>query len=696
MKILILLTLCFALLVPAPGRAALLIQPNDRLAICGDSATANLGYSAYVEDYLLACQPIEGIHVSEFGWSAETAKDFEARLETDVAPFHPTVVMTCFGMNDGGYKALDADTAAAYQKAQTDMVEAFKKDGVRTIIVGSPRCVDPLTFNKDPAQGVAYNKTLHALADIDKAVAAKEGVVYADVFGATVTAMMTAKAHYGPKYVFDIGDQWNLVMASAFLKALGCDGNIGTITADFRAKTATVSAGHKILSFADQTLSVESDRYPLCFIHLYNSGVKPEPWIKGLLFPDSINRLLLVAKNLPSPRAKVIWHDQLNDSQDFTAAQLAQGINFATEFNDSPFGGHFENVNGGVVDQQQEERIIGSAFVRTGVRDAAADARRDAAFQKALAAVVPVTYNIRIQPLAADETQPPGPVNIIDDSDMSGDCDDAGAVALLNAFMNQGECRILACVVDGRDRDLSSGAAVQAINAYYGHPNIPIGANHGEAWIGATGSAYTLKIHQQFDPDFPTDDKLPAGVDVYRRALASAPNGSVVICSHGLMENLLALLNSKPDAISPLSGRELIRRKVRKLVIMGNTDKHDGSVIDTWPTKILYTTYVGSVIYTGQTLVNTPENNPVRVIYRLNGAENGRPSWDLTAAWLAVRGPGALWDVTYGGYRKVDPVTGESPWIDGPPTKEAYVMERMPSQEVAKLIDAELSRPPKP
>ena len=658
--------------------------------------TANCGYSAYVEDYLLACQPVAGVEVREFGWSAETAKDFVPRLDTHVAPFKPTVVMTCFGRIDGGGRALDSVTAATYRKAQTDMVEAFKKEGVRTIIVGSPPCVDPLTFNKDPTQGVIYNKTLGALAAIDKDVALKESVVYAGVFEATRAAMTTAKAHYGPKYVFDIGDQWNLVMASAFLKALGCSGNIGTLSANYAAKTATGSAGQKVLSFDDQTLAVESTRYPLCFINLYNSGVRPEPWIKSLLFPDSINRLLLVVKNLPSPRAKVIWHDQMNDSQDFTAAQLTQGINFATEFNDSPFGGHFENVNGGIVDQQQDERIAGSAFVQTGVKDAAEEAKRDAAFQKALAGFVPVTYNVRIQPLALDEKQPPGPVNVIVDTDMSSDCDDAGAVALLNAFMNQGECRLIAGVANGRDRDLSSGAVVQAINTYYGHPNIPIGANHGEAWIGTTGSAYTLKIHQQFDPEFPTDDKLPAGVDVYRKALSSAPDGSVVIASIGLMENLQALLESKPDAISPLSGRNLIRKKVRKLVIMGNTNRHDGSVINTWPTKILYTTDVGSVIYTGKVLVNTPENNPVRVVYRLNGAENGRQSWDLTAAWLAVRGPGPLWDVAYGGYRKVDPVTGESPWIDGPPTNEAYVMQRMPSPEVAKLIDAELVRPPKP
>jgi len=701
--------LLFWLLLPTAIHAQTLIQSNDRLAICGDAMTANLGYAVYIEDYLLACQPVTGINIREFGWSAGTAQAFNARLATDVLPFKPTVVMTCFGRNEGGHTALDPVTAAAYRQAQTNMVEAFKKAGVRAMIVGSPKCVDPLTYGGGSAQATVYNKTLAALAVIDKEVAVKEGVVYADVFGSTMTAMTAAKARYGASFVFDTNDpyhttdQCSLAIASVFLRALRCSGNLGTVTVDYKNGIATAAPGQKIVSFDDQTVTVASEHYPFSFIGLQNAGIRPDPSIKRILFDENLNRDLLAAKNLPTARAKVLWNNNANDSQDFTATELAKGINLATSFNDTPFNGHFENVNGGVLDQQQEERIAGTAFVQTNGRDASEEAKRDAAVQKAFAGFVPVTHTLRIQPLAPDEKRPPGPVNVIEDTDMSSDCDDVGATALLNSFMDQSEARLIACVVNGRDRDLSSGAVVQAINTYYGHPSIPIGANHGEAWIGTTGSAYTLKVHQQFDPEFPTDDKLPAGVDVYRKALASAADHSVYIASIGLMENLQALIESKPDAISPLSGFDLIHKKVRELVIMGNTNRHDGSVINTWPTKILYTTDVGSVIYTGKSLVGTPDNNPVRFAYELFGVHDAhsmtpfsRQSWDLTAAWLAVRGPCALWDVASGGYRKVNPVTGASPWVNGPATNEGYVMQRMPVPEVTALIEAELSRPPKP
>ncbi|MEP1642867.1 MAG: nucleoside hydrolase, partial [Rhodopirellula bahusiensis] len=50
--------------------------------------------------------------------------------------------------------------------------------------------------------------------------------------------------------------------------------------------------------------------------------------------------------------------------------------------------------------------------------------------------------------------QPPAscePVKLILDTDMSGDCDDAGALPLLHALADRGECEILAVVTNRRD-----------------------------------------------------------------------------------------------------------------------------------------------------------------------------------------------------------------------------------------------------
>ena len=54
--------------------AGLVLQPNDMLAITGDSITAQHYYSAILEDYLIMCQPTPGLSVAQFGWAGETAR----------------------------------------------------------------------------------------------------------------------------------------------------------------------------------------------------------------------------------------------------------------------------------------------------------------------------------------------------------------------------------------------------------------------------------------------------------------------------------------------------------------------------------------------------------------------------------------------------------------------------------------------
>ena len=706
------------------ARAVPLLRPNDRLAICGDGMSGEGGYSTYLEDYLLMCQPVEGLEVAQFGWGGQTAGDFLARLETDLFPYKPTVVLTCFGMNDGGYQALETATAERYRTAQTAMIRALKQRGVRTIVLGSPKCVDSFYYHQDPAQAADYNHTLRALAIIDKEVAAQEGVVYADVFGATQLAMTRAKEYYGQSYAFDNesgnrpSDGCKLVMAYAFLKALGYTEPIGTLTVDFAAGTAAGTPGQKIIGFQDRKLAVESLNHPFHFPGYPSGQPDDDPLLRCMPFNDEVNRYILVVKNLPTAQTKVYWGP--DEQYDFSSADLARGVNLTGVMLGRVFGGPTENVDNAVRNQQQQERISGQALLR-GTPDPEAETKRAALLQVAKSRLLPIRHTLTFQPLASPYPQPRGPIPVIVDTDMDSDVDDVGAVALLNTFMNQGEAKLLACVANTHDADRSTGATLQAINAYYGHPALPLGTYHGEAGpatpmtsvlapapAGAyhgpapvCASHYTLKVHQRFDPDFPDDDHLPAGVDIYRQALAAAAEGTVVIVSIGLLENLQDLVQSQPDAISPRSGLELVRKKVRLLVVMANTVPQDAYVLSKWPTKILWTTFIGSSIYTGRSLLNTPENNPVRVAYSLFGDEkhnalrDGRQSWDLTAAWLAVRGPGELWDVIPGAWR-VNPPGGYGTWIDSLDTTQLLAITKMPNAEVTKRLETELSRLPQP
>lgn len=400
-------------------RADFVLQPNDMLAITGDSITAQHYYSALLEDYLLMCQPTSHLSVAQFGWAGETAPGFLARVDSDLYPFKPTVVTTCYGMNDGAYTKLDDKIANTYRQAQTDLVESFKKHGVRTIVIGSAKCVDTYTYKlRNGTDAATYNQSLAALAQIDKEVAAKEGVLYADVYSATTTAMQKMKARYGEAYPFGGPDgvhpeqDCSLVIAYAFLKALGCDGAIGTLTVDFAAKQATASPGQEVISYQDGTLTVKSSRYPFCFSgHPDQPNLTAAAVVKDCPFNDELNRYILVVKGLTTARAKVTWG---KNTKEFAAADLAKGVNLAAEFLDNPFCDQFNKVFNAVVFQQADDQILAESFLNKLARfkvmapaaavalDQAAQAgiaQREILNQNAAALVIPVQHTIQIQPV---------------------------------------------------------------------------------------------------------------------------------------------------------------------------------------------------------------------------------------------------------------------------------------------------------
>ncbi len=231
------------------------LQSGDYVAVIGDSITEQQLYSLYIEDYLLMCQPARDLRVTQFGWGGETAPGFANRMANDMLRFGATVATTCFGMNDGRYAPMNPSTGEAYRNGQKSVVRQLKEAGVRFIVVGSPGCVDADTFgNHNAERAKMYNETLSAMRDVARQVAQEEGVAFANVLDPMIDVMTKTKAKYGRDYHLAGGDgvhpdrNGHLVMAYAFLKALGCDGNIGSITVDLKQGQAEASDGHKVLS----------------------------------------------------------------------------------------------------------------------------------------------------------------------------------------------------------------------------------------------------------------------------------------------------------------------------------------------------------------------------------------------------------------------------------------------------------------
>jgi lysophospholipase L1-like esterase len=338
------------------------LQPGDYVAVIGDSITEQRLYSLDIENYLLMCKPAADLRVTQFGWGGETAPGFAGRMANDMLRFQTTAATTCFGMNDGGYSPMDPGKRQRYYDGQKSIVNQLKKAGVRLIVVGSPGCVDADTFaNHNPEAATMYNKTLAQLRDVARQVAQEEGVVFADVFDPMVAVMTKAKAKYGRQYDLAGGDgvhpnrNGHLVMAYAFLKALGCDGNIGTITVDLSGNKAEATEGHKVLSCAAGQVELESTKYPFCFYGDPAQNSATRGVIEFFPFNDELNRFRLVVSNIGAEKAAVTWG---NATKEFSADQLARGINLAAEFLDNPFCEPFRKV---------EERISGQQAMEVGL-----------------------------------------------------------------------------------------------------------------------------------------------------------------------------------------------------------------------------------------------------------------------------------------------------------------------------------------
>jgi inosine-uridine nucleoside N-ribohydrolase len=321
---------------------------------------------------------------------------------------------------------------------------------------------------------------------------------------------------------------------------------------------------------------------------------------------------------------------------------------------------------------------------------------------------------------------PPGPprvqaapVKVIFDTDMAADVDDVGALALLHALADLGEAEILAVGISSRNEDV--GPCLDAINTWYGRPDIPIGYQRA-LQVGypkdtgeRTESKYAGLVAKAFPHDLARSSDAADAALLYRKVLAAQPDGSVVMVSVGFLTNMKALLDTPADALSPSTGEELVRHKVRRWVCMGGKfpdgrfKNGDGEynlrvdalaslrALNDWPTPVVLSGFeIGARVHTGRRLRTLPETSPVRAAYlHFNGLEN-RESWDQTAVLYAVRGAGPYWRESGPGLclMHVAGKSGYNEWIPTPRKSHRYLVEKMAPADVARAIEDLMLRAP--
>lgn len=308
-------------------------------------------------------------------------------------------------------------------------------------------------------------------------------------------------------------------------------------------------------------------------------------------------------------------------------------------------------------------------------------------------------------------------MKIILDTDIDTDCDDAGALAVMHTLIARRQAELLGVVCS--IPECWCAPCVQAINTWYGRPEIPVGQLRLADW--RTNPAYAdYQMHRNVataqgkkplynevigrpwldtaNPGQPQD-----AVTLYRQLLAAQEDGSVTICAIGTLSALAQLLASAPDGVSPLDGRRLVARKVSRLVTMALGEYPQSrdvfnwlmdrpaahAVLTQWPTAIRVS-YYGETVLTGANFMATAAPaHPVATAYRvwLGSTQANRPSWDQLTVLCAA-------NLTEGLFREethlrltYQPDTGAHTWQAASNSDHGYYHPIVDDQTLARFVE---------
>lgn len=298
---------------------------------------------------------------------------------------------------------------------------------------------------------------------------------------------------------------------------------------------------------------------------------------------------------------------------------------------------------------------------------------------------------------------------IIFDTDIGGDADDLGALAMFHTFIKRGDCELLAIM--NWTMDKNAVPSIDAVNRYYLHPNIPIGTRKGQT--GDIEANYNRILAENFSYKLTSDD-VPDATDLYRKILSSADDTSITIVVTGPLANIQNLIKSAADNYSPLNGSELITKKVKEFVIMGGQFPRgkrewnfDGNmpgvtkfVLENLTVPITFSGFeLGSKIKTGEIFNNIDPETPLYkgfLYYSehapwmkadFKGKILPNSSFDQTAVLYAVKGGvGTYWEKVENGYCEADE-TGGNRWKKSKNSNHSYLKLKESPEVLATLIE---------
>ena len=269
------------------------------------------------------------------------------------------------------------------------------------------------------------------------------------------------------------------------------------------------------------------------------------------------------------------------------------------------------------------------------------------------------------------------PVLVILDQDATSDEGDSAGIRHALSLMDLNLLTVIA--IGSTLTNEYSAAGIAAYCNYYGYSDIPIGVTKTQRYAlmtGAQGAMFTMDAvatNAAYPPFSLYNSNYPAAYKVYRRALANAPDGKVVIDSEGDSVNIRQLWDSPADEISPLTGQQLCEQKV--LYFFSNNGSTNLGVLEYNLNQDQYAAAVWNLITvpvvwmwwevaergTFAQNIQDPKIHAIdsplyqgatNYFSKTGGSNPSRPPWDAFAKWYMA--------AAYG-------VNDGTNWVDGQP-----------------------------
>lgn len=267
-------------------------------------------------------------------------------------------------------------------------------------------------------------------------------------------------------------------------------------------------------------------------------------------------------------------------------------------------------------------------------------------------------------------------VKLLIDTDLGGDCDDVGAIALANILKNKEQLELLGMT---HTTSLPWGVCcIDIINRYYQNP-MELGANMDENYCNENCNTYAQKMAESFFSSYQDRNDAEEATHYLRRILSKQEDHSITIVCIGQLINMARLLQSQKDEFAEENGIELVRKKVKEFVVMGGLFTNENEkvffegqqydieyniacdipsaryFIRHVPVRVTFSDFLcGNQIHTLGPLIKKKDmSNPVTFAY-VHFSNKARESWDLLTLYYAVYHDQKIFSVSENGTISID------------------------------------------